>query len=70
MAIRVRSERFIIDRHGKPTAVILSFLNYRKLIRLAEDRDDARALKQAVRTARTFVSHAELVERLKRQRAI
>jgi hypothetical protein len=70
MAVSVRPTQVVVDRYGKPTAVILSFLSYRKLLRLAEDREDARTLKQAIRSSRGTISHAELLGRLRRQRLI
>ena len=70
MSIDVRRDRFIVDGRGRPMAVILSFLDYQKLIHLAEDRDDTRTLQHAIRTSRGTLSHAELLTRLKRQRLL
>lgn len=70
MSVRVKADRFVVDAHGRPQAVILSFVNYQKLMRLVEDQADARTLQRAKRTARSVISHSELVERLKREHLI
>ena len=70
MAAQVKSQQFIVDARGKPRAVVLSIMDYRKLVRLMEDHKDATALKRAMRTSRGTVSHAQLLEHLKRQRLI
>ena len=70
MAVTTTPERFIVDRHGRPTAVILSFVNYQRLVRLADDREDVRALKRARQTSRGLISHADLLARLKRHQLI
>ena len=67
MALNVKPNRFVVDEHGKPQAVILSLADFRKLVRLIEDRKDAADLKRAIRTSRGTISHAKLLERLKRQ---
>jgi len=63
----VKLNRFIVNEHGKPEAVILSLTEYRKLLRLIEDREDSIALKKAIPTRRGTISHSRLLERLKRQ---
>jgi len=63
----VKLSRFIVNEHGKPEAVILSLTEYRKLLRLIEDRQDSIALKKAIQTRRGTISHSRLLERLKRQ---
>ncbi len=70
MAIDLKSSRFLVNRRGKPEAVILSLSDYRKLLRLAEDRADVTILDRAKRTTRRLISHAELMQRLGRQRLI
>ncbi len=67
MAVRVKANRFVVDEHGKPQAVILSLTDFRKLVRLIEDRQDVSDLKRAIRTSRGTISHAKLLDRLKRQ---
>ncbi len=67
MAVRVKANRFVVDEHGKPQAVILSLTDIRKLVRLVEDRQDVGDLKRAIRTRRGTISHAKLLGHLKRQ---
>jgi len=67
MTVHVKPNHFLVDERGRPEAVVLSLTDYRRLMRLIEDRDDALALKRAIRTSRGTLSHAELLERLKRQ---
>ena len=66
MATQATSNRFLVDAHGKPQAVVLSLVHYRKLIRLIDDQEDAKLLKRAIRTSRGTLSHTELLGRLKR----
>ena len=35
MAIRVTPQQFLVNKHGKPQAVILSLADFRRLVRLA-----------------------------------
>ena len=70
MATQVIPDRFIVDKRGKPQAVILSFVNYQKLARLVEDREDARELRRAIRTSRGTITHAKLLARLRRRRLL
>ena len=67
MATQVKPNRFLVDEHGKPQAVVLSLVSYRKLIRLIDDQEDAKILKRAIRTSRGTISHTELLGRLKRK---
>lgn len=67
MAVHIKANRFVVDEHGKPQAVILSLTDFRKLVRLVEDCQDVGDLKQAIRTSRGTISHAKLLDRLKRQ---
>ncbi len=70
MTISVRPSQFIVDKRGKPRAVVLSLVNYRKLVHLIEDLADAKALKRAIRTSRGTISHTELLHSLKRKQLI
>ena len=67
MAVHVKANRFVVDEHGKPQAVILSLMDFRKLVRLIEDRQDVGDLIRAIQTSRGTISHAKLLGRLKRQ---
>ena len=70
MYVQIKPEHFLVDEHGKPEAVVISVMDYEKLIHLIEDLEDAVELKRAIRTSRATLSHAQLVERLKRQRLL
>ena len=65
MTVQLKPNQLLVDKRGKPRAVVLSIVDYRKLVHLIEDLADARALKRAVRTSRRTLSHAALMERLK-----
>ena len=47
-------EKFLMDRNGKPTAVVLDFQSYRRLWRHLEDLEDALELDKARRAANRF----------------
>lgn len=70
MTVQLKPNQFLVDERGKPRAVVLSIVNYRKLVHLVEDLADAKALKHAIRTSRRTLSHAALLRRLKQQRLI
>ena len=63
-------EHFLVDENGKPEAVVLSLAQYSKLMRHIEDLEDAAFLKRAIQTSRGTLSHAKLLERLKRRRLL
>ena len=67
MTVQLKPNQFLVDQRGNPRAVVLSLVNYRKLVHLLDDLADAKALRRAVRTSRRTLSHAELVQRLKQQ---
>jgi hypothetical protein len=67
MKVQPQPQQVVVNRAGKPMAVILSILDYRKLLRLADDHADASTLQRAIRTSRGTISHGELMRRLKRQ---
>ena len=67
MTVQLKPNHVLVDKRGRPTAVVLSIVNYRKLLHLVEDAGDAKALRRAVRTRRSTLTHEQLLERLKRQ---
>lgn len=67
MTTKVKANHFLVDEHGRPEAVVLSLTDYKRLLRRLEDQEDVLALKRAIQTSPGLVSHATLVERLKRQ---
>ena len=70
MSVSIKPTQFIVDAHGKPQAVVLSFVNYQNLLRLIEGQEDARWLKQAIRTSSGTLPHEKLLERLKRHHLV
>ncbi len=68
MSVQVKPNHFLTDTKGNLQAVVLSLIDYERLMRLVEDAEDSTALKRAVRTSRGVISHAELVKRLKRRK--
>ena len=70
MSTTVKPDQILVNKHGKPKAVVLSFINYRKLLRLIEDAQDAKLLTRAVRTSRHTLTYEQFLKRLKRKRLI
>jgi hypothetical protein len=66
MPITLKGE-FLVSRSGEPKGVLLPIAEYRRLLRLFEDMEDALDLKKAVRTNKRFISHERLKSRLKRR---
>ena len=50
-------EKYVVDADGKPRAVVLDIRTYRRLMRHVEEMEDALALDEAVRTAKSFRSY-------------
>ena len=59
-------EQFVVDARGQPQAVMLSWMDYRRLMATLEDLEDALDLKRAIRSAKQFLSHESLLTLLKR----
>ncbi|MDO8587500.1 MAG: hypothetical protein Q7T82_10725 [Armatimonadota bacterium] len=51
-----RGERYVVDKRGRKTAVMLDIPTYRALLEHLEDLEDALELDEAVRTAKEFRS--------------
>ncbi len=66
----VKPNHFLVDQHGRPEAVVLPLADYEKLLNLLEDAADVTTLRQAVRSSRGVIAHAQLLKRLKRKRLI
>ncbi len=60
-------ERYLVDKKGRPKAVVLGMAQYRKMLKVIEDLEDALDLKRAQATASSFLSHEELLKRLRVQ---
>lgn len=53
-------EKYVVDEHGKKTAVVLDIAAYEALIEHLEDLEDALELDQAIRSASNFRSYDEV----------
>jgi|GEM_PF-6081532 PHD/YefM family antitoxin component YafN of YafNO toxin-antitoxin module len=60
-------KELVIDRKGKPKAVILKLSEYKKLISLIEFLEDSLELKKAIKTSTGFIEHKELLKKLKNE---
>lgn len=60
-------ERYLVDSRGEPRAVVIGIRAYRTLRKRLEDLEDSLALKRAVGSARSFISHERLTHRLRRK---
>jgi hypothetical protein len=63
-------ERFLRDKHGKPTAIVLDIRSYRRLRRHLEDLEDALELDKARRSAKNFRSYEVIRTELKKTRLL
>jgi len=63
-------EKFLTDKNGKPTAVVLDFQSYRRLRRHLEDLEDALELDKARRAARSFRPYDGIRAELKKARRL
>ncbi len=52
--------KYVVDKKGRRTAVVLSIKDYRVLMQRLEDLEDALDLDQAVETATGFREYSEL----------
>jgi hypothetical protein len=60
-----RGERYVVDKRGRKTAVMLDIPTYKALLEHLEDLEDALELDEAVRTAKGFRPYEEVKEELK-----
>ena len=63
--MRKPSERYLVDRTGRKTAVMLDVATYRALMEYVEDLEDALELDEAVRSAKSFRPYDEIRRELK-----
>jgi hypothetical protein len=63
--MRKPNEKYIVDRSGRKTAVMLDVAAYRALMEYVEDLEDALELDEAVRSAKSFRSYDEIRQELK-----
>lgn len=69
-ARKLKPDHFLVDENGKPEAVVLSIVDYERMVRHMENLEDAIALKQAMRTSPGLLSHDQLVSQLKNRKLI
>jgi hypothetical protein len=59
-------EKFLKDRNGKPTAIVLDIESYRRLRQRLEDLEDALELDKARRLGKKFRPYAAIRQELKK----
>lgn len=67
---KMKPDHYLVDENGKPEAVVLSIVDFKKMVRHMEDLEDAVALKRAIRTSPGTWSHDELISRLKSRKLL
>ena len=65
--MRKPSEKYLVDKTGRKTAVMLDVASYRALLEYVEDLEDALELDQAVRSAKSFRPYDEIRQELKNE---
>jgi hypothetical protein len=60
------NEKFLTDKNGKPTAIVLDIRSYRRLRQHLEDLEDALELDKARRLGKGFRPYAVIREELKK----
>jgi len=58
-------EKYLVDKNGRKTAVLLDIASYRALVEHLEDLEDALELDEAVRSAGSFRPYDEIRAGLK-----
>jgi len=66
MVFPVKSAQYLVNNAGAPTAVVVDVAEYRRLLHLIEDLEDALDLKRARESSSGTISHAALKTRLKK----
>ena len=59
-------ERYVVDQHGRKTAVVLDLKEYKRLLEWLETLEDTLDLDEAVRQARRFRDYQQIRRELKR----
>ena len=62
--------KYVVDEHGKKTAVVLDVAAYEALLQHLEDLEDALELDEATRSATSFRPYTEVRDELKRSRKL
>lgn len=58
-------EKYMVDEHGKKTAVVLDIVAYEALIKHIENLEDALELDDAIRSAKKFRSYSDIRAEMK-----
>lgn len=58
--------KYVVDKDGTRSEVVLSVQDYQALLARLEDLEDALALDEAIKTADGFVPLSEVADKLKR----
>ena len=58
--------KYLVDEHGRKTAVVLDVAAYEALLQHLEDLEDALDLDEAMRSATSFRPYREVRDELKR----
>lgn len=64
------AERFITDKNGDKKAVVLTITEYKRLLQLVENLEDALDLARAAKTNRRFRSYDEIRQELVKTRKL
>jgi hypothetical protein len=62
------SEQLILDKKGKPVAVQIPMIQYKKLLILAEEMEDIKAYDAAMKRKHHFIPFDKAVKELKAKR--
>jgi PHD/YefM family antitoxin component YafN of YafNO toxin-antitoxin module len=64
--VKLKRPRYIVDQHGRKTAVVLDIKEYQKMLDWLETLEDALDLDEAVRQARRFRDYREIRQELQK----
>ena len=63
--MRKVKEKYLVDEHGKRTAVQLDIATYNALLEHLEDLEDALELDEAVKSAKSFRPYEQIREEMR-----
>ena len=66
MTMQKTRPRYVVDEHGRKTAVVLDVAAYEALLQHLEDLEDALELDEAMRSTTSFRPYREVRDELKR----
>jgi PHD/YefM family antitoxin component YafN of YafNO toxin-antitoxin module len=65
-SVELKRPRYIVDQHGRKTAVVLDIKEYQKMLDWLETLEDTLDLDEAVRQARRFRDYREIRQELQK----